>query len=107
MHKRVTFRHMEPVADLENHAQVALDAVIEALSSERTPIYIDLVLSPGRPHAHHQVELLVKSPNYDLICKEEGPHMYQLIDLACDIVCRKIREQKKRMINERRTGDSY
>ncbi len=102
MRKRVTFRHMESEPDLESHAYSALDKIEQALNHERSPINLDLVLSPGRPHAHHSVELLIKTPNHDLVIKEEGPHMYQLIDKACDVAYRKIHEQKDKVISQQR-----
>ena len=102
MRTRVTFRHMDSVPDLENHARTALDRVIKALEHEPSPRNVDLILEAGRTHAHHSVELLVSCPNVNLVIKEEGPHMYQLIDLACDIAYRKIHEAKERVIDERR-----
>lgn len=107
MRKRVVFRHMEATPDIENYAYAALERVMGALEHERTPINVDLILSPGRPHAHHAVELLIKTPNYDVICKEEGPHLYQLLDLACDIAYRQIHEQKKRNLDGRKSDDKY
>lgn len=102
MRKRVTFRHMETEPDLETHAYSVLDKIEAALSGENTPINLDLVLSPGRPHAHHLVELLVKTPHHDLVIKEEGPHMYQLMDKACDVACRKIHDQKDKLVSQTR-----
>jgi ribosome-associated translation inhibitor RaiA len=102
MRTRVTFRHMDSEPDLENHAYAALERVTKALEHEPSPHNVDLVLSPGRPHAHHQVELLILTPHINIVVKEEGPHMYQLIDHVCDIAYRKIHEHKERMIDERR-----
>jgi ribosome-associated translation inhibitor RaiA len=107
MNKKITFRHMDHVPDVDNYANGALERIVDALSNERSPVTIELVLSPGRPHAHHEVELLVKSPNYHIICKEEGPHFFQLIDKACDVVYRKIHERKKQLLDERKHADSY
>ncbi len=102
MRKRVTFRHMETEPDLETHAYTALDRIEMALEHEQSPINLDLVLSPGRPHAHHQVELLIKTPNHDFVIKEEGPHMYQLIDKACDVAYRKIHDHKDKLVSAQR-----
>lgn len=102
MRTRVTFRHMDSVPDLESHANTALGRVVKALENEPSPRNIDLILEAGRTHAHHAVELLVSCPNVNLVIKEEGPHMYQLIDLACDIAYRKIHEQKKKVIDARK-----
>lgn len=37
------------------------------LEKEPTPIYMDVIIKPGHTHAHHQVEFLLKTPNYDLV----------------------------------------
>jgi ribosome-associated translation inhibitor RaiA len=105
--KKITFRHMEATADIENYANAALERVMDALKHERSPIQVDLVLTPGRPHAHHEVELLIKTPNHNVICKEEGPHFYQILDKACDLAYRKIHEQKKELLGEQRNKDKY
>ena len=105
--KKITFRHMDATPDIKNYAEEALARVEAALEHERSPIYIDLVLEPGRPHAHHSVELIIKTPNHNIICREEGPHFFQLLDIACDLAYRKIHEQKERMNDERKKGDSY
>jgi len=104
MRTRVTFRHMESVPDLESHAYACLDRIMKALDYEPSPRNVELVLSPGRPHAHHCAELLIKTPHIDLVIKKEGPHLYQLIDLACDIAYRKIHEEKERMIDGRKSA---
>ena len=109
MHRRVTMRHMTHVPDVENYANDALERVVDALRDEKEPIYLDFIIEPGRPHAHHQVELLIKSPNYSIVYKEEGPHVFQLIDRACDMAYRKIHEEKKKHVKARKKGktDSY
>ena len=105
--KKITFRHMDATPDIKNYAEAALDRVMKALSHESSPIYVDLILTPGRPHAHHEVELLVKTPHYNIVCKETGPHFFQLLDMVSDIAYRKIHEEKERLLNERRNTDSY
>jgi|SRR5579859_4648473 len=109
MDRRITMRHMDHVPDVENYANDALDRVADALENEKEPIYIYLTIDPGRPHAHHQVELLIKSPNYNIVYKQEGPHVFQLIDRACDMAYRKIHEERKKQVKNRKNGknDSY
>ncbi len=107
MHKRVTMRHMDHVPDVENYAHDALERIIQALNGEKSPIYLDLIVEPGRPHAHHQVELLIKTPSLNIVYKEEGLHVFQLIDRACDMAYKKIHEEKKKRIKNIRNGDSY
>lgn len=105
--KKITFRHMDPTPDIKNYADAALERVMHALEGERTPVDVHLIIEPGRPHAHHQVELLIKTPHYNVISKEEGPHPYQLLDRACDLACRKIHEQKKRLLDGKKKDDIF
>lgn len=107
MHKRITMRHMDHAPDVENYAHDALEKILNALEGEKTPVYVDLILEPGRPHAHHAAELLIKTPSFSVVFKQEGPHIFQLIDRVCDLAYRKIHEEKKKKINDRRSGDSF
>jgi ribosomal subunit interface protein len=107
MNKRITFRHMEPTPVIEEFAQKHLERLDKLLENERTPIYIDLVLEAFPNHAHQRVELLVKTPHYDLVAHHEGPEMYQEIDRVVDIMMRELRKAKERFNDEQKKKDSY
>lgn len=88
---------------MEEYANEQLAKVINFLEHERTPIYIDLVLEPSKIHAHHRVELRVKSPQYDLISNYEGTDLYAVLDRVIDVMYEELHEQKRREVDERKT----
>ena len=92
---------------LEEFAQKHLEKVEKLLENENTPIIIDLTLEASAVHAHNRVELLVKTPNYDLIAHHEGPELYQEIDRVTDKMIQEIRRAKERLISESKTKDTY
>jgi ribosomal subunit interface protein len=107
MQKRIAFRGMESSPVLEEFANKHLEKVEKLLEHERTPIFIDLVLEASHVHAHHKVELRVKTPNYELVAHHEGPEMYQEIDRVTDKMIQEIRRAKERRVDEEKNKDSY
>ena len=107
MQKRLVFRGMESSPVLEEFANKHLEKVEKLLENERTPIIIDLVMEASTVHAHHKVELRVKTPNYDLVAHHEGPEMYQEIDRVTDKMVAEIRRAKERRVDEEKKGNSF
>src|SRR5579872_3809834 len=98
METKFTFRHMEASKVIEDYANGQLAKVYEFLTNEREPVYVEITFSPSKVHAHHEVELLVKSPRYDLIAHREGPEFYDLIDKVVDIMYHNLHEEKRKEI---------
>jgi ribosomal subunit interface protein len=107
MQKQITFRGMESTAALENYSDEQLARIFKFLENEREPIFLHLILTAGRPHAHFEVELLIKSPHYDLIVKDEGSDLYKTLIEVADTMYLQLRKQKKKFIDEERKKDSY
>jgi ribosomal subunit interface protein len=107
MHKRITFRGMEHSPVLEEFAQKHLEKLEKFLATERTPIYIDLVLEAYPNHAHHKVELRIKTPHYDLVAHHEGPEMYQEVDKVTEKMLQELRKAKEKFVEEAKKGDSF
>jgi len=103
MHKRVTFNGMPHSEAVENYANDQLDRVVEFLSNERTPVYIDLMFKPSKIHAHHLVELRVKSPNYNLVSNYEGKDFYGAVDRVIDVMYHELHEHKKKLQDKKKT----
>jgi ribosomal subunit interface protein len=104
-HVSITFRHMDHSDALDQYARKKLEKVDKLISSERTPIFIELVLEAQRTHHHHRVELRVKTPNYDLIAHKTGPEMYAVIDDVIDTMADEIRRAKdKRLTSAHSNG---
>lgn len=107
MQKRIAFRGMESTPVLEEFANKHLEKVEKLLETERTPIWIDLVLEASTVHAHNKVELRVKTPNYELVAHHEGPEMYQEIDRVIDKMIQEIRRAKERRVDETKKGNAF
>lgn len=102
MQKKITFRNTPHSDVAENYAHEQLARIEDFLKHERTPIIIDLIFTPGHLHAHHRVELLVKTPNYDLVNHFEGPEFYDAIDKVVDTMYRRLLEEKDKQLDDRK-----
>ncbi len=107
MIKRIVCRNMDHSANLENYVNEQFAKVEEFLVNEREPIYVDIILTAGKPHAHDAAEVVLKSPHYNLISKYEGPKMYDVIDRVIDTLYRELREAKKKNNGDERDKDHY
>lgn len=92
---------MDHVASIENYANESLKKIEDVLKHEPTPVYIDLVLEPSTVHAHHRVELRVKSPHYEVISHDEGAEFYKILDHVVDTMLHELLEEKRKRIDER------
>lgn len=102
MQKKITFRDTPHSDVAENYAHDQLARLEEFLKHERTPIYIDLIFTPGHIHAHNRVELLIKTPHYDLVTHYEGPDFYDAIDRVIDTMYRQLLEKKDKHMEDRK-----
>jgi len=102
MHKRITFRRMEHSPVMEDYAENQLKKIYDFLTNERPPIYVDLILQPSKIHAHHFIELRVKTPHYDLISNYEGPNFYDVLDRVIDVMYQELHEAKRKRIDARK-----
>ena len=104
MHKRITFRHMDSEQVREKYFDEQLEKFVKFLNDAKSPVFIDVVLESGKIHAHHRVEVRVKSPNYDLVSHFEGPRMYDVIDEAIDRMYLELRKHKEKLVDKRKAG---
>lgn len=105
MTKKFTFRNMPHSAVLEDYANGQLAKIEEFLKNEPSPIYIDFIFEPAKIHAHHRIELIIKSPHYDLISHYEGPEFYDALDTVVDKMYRELLNAKdKRMSDQKMIG---
>jgi ribosomal subunit interface protein len=100
MNKRFTFRNMDHSDAIQNYAEEQLVKIEEFLSNEREPIYLDLVFEPSKTHAHHRVEMHIKTPHYSKNSDYEGPEFYRVLERVIDTMYRELCEQKRRNIDK-------
>lgn len=102
MNMRIVFRHMEPVASIENYAHDAMRRVLDIIALERDPVTIDLILEPSKSHGHNRIELRIRSPRYDLFAHHEGPEFYKELDHVIDVMVRLLHEEKRKQVDARK-----
>lgn len=107
MNKRIFFHEMESTVALEKYADEKLEKIVRFLEHEREPIYLDLILQAGRLHAHHRVELRIKTPRYELIVHEEEPDLYKALDSVIDRMYYQLHQEKEKLLDKDRHQDSY
>ena len=107
MQKRIAFRGIDSTPVLEEFINTHLEKVERLLENERSPIMIDFVVEASKVHAHHKVELRIKTPHYDLVAHHEGPEMYHEIDKVVDKMVRELRRAKEKRVDDQKKHDSY
>ena len=88
---------------MEGYANEQLVRIENFLQNEHPPIYIDLILEPSKIHAHHRIELRVKSPRFDLISNYEGPEFYEVLDRVIDVMYETLHQKKKELKDDIKT----
>ena len=102
----ITFRHMDHSPVIEEHARTQLEKLDKFLDNEPSPVVVELVLEAQPVHAHHKIDLLVKSPHYHCFSHDEGPDMYQVLDSVIQKMCTEIRRAKEKRIDNERRGNN-
>lgn len=107
MNKQITFRHMDHSKVMEDYINKQLAKIEKFLSTEREPVYLELVLEPSKIHAHHRVEIRVKTPDYYLVNDYEGPEFYDVLDRVLDVMYNRLHEKKRELDDLKKTADWY
>lgn len=96
---QITYRHMENSPEIEFHIRKQMAKILKFLENERSPVYIHLVITPSKDHAHHEAELVIKTPHYNVVGKEEDPIAFVAIDTLIDTTYKRL-EQAKRKVDD-------
>lgn len=102
MNIKITFQNCDSSPVMEKHINEQMGKIVRFLEHERSPIYLEIIIQPGRIHAHHHVEFLLKTPNYDLVTHDEGPKVYQMVDNVIDTMYSRLRKEKDRHVEDRK-----
>jgi ribosomal subunit interface protein len=102
MNIKITFQNCDSSIIMEERVHEQLKKITHFLEHEKTPIWIDIIIKPGKIHAHNRVEFLLKSPHYDLVTHEEGPHIYEVLDDVIDKMYAQLRKEKDRHVEDRK-----
>ncbi|GMU19587.1 MAG: hypothetical protein AMXMBFR12_07790 [Candidatus Babeliales bacterium] len=99
---QITFQNADSSLIMEQHIHDQLAKIKHFLEHERSPIYMEIIIKPSKIHAHHRIEFLLKSPNYDLVTHEEGPKIYQVLDNVIDKMYANLRKEKDKRVEDRK-----
>lgn len=102
MNIQITFQNCDSSIIMEQHIQDQLAKIKHFLEKENSPIYIEIFVKPGKVHAHHRIEFVLKSPHYDLVTHEEGPKIYQVLDDVIDKMYAQLRKAKDKHVEDRK-----
>jgi ribosome-associated translation inhibitor RaiA len=102
MSRQVTFKNCDSSIVAQDRINAMLEKIDNFLRKEPTPIWMDIIIQPAKTKAHHEVEFLLKSPNYDLTIKKEGTHIYEVLENVIDLMYLRLREEKDRRIEDRK-----
>jgi len=100
----ITFRGMDHSTVIENYAHEQMAKIFEFLKHEREPIYIHLIFTANPKKNHHEVNILIKSPNYDIVNDHKGPEMYDILDRVLDTAYLRLKELKRQEVDNKKTG---
>jgi ribosome-associated translation inhibitor RaiA len=104
MNIRIFHKNMKEHSEgLDERCRTELARIQEFLTSEPTPITIDLTLAPSHVHAHHKIELRIKSPNYHVVSTYEGPDFYLTLNRVIDTAYLQLHEDKQRLVDRRKS----
>ena len=108
MEKQITFRSMDHSDSLEQYALSHLSKIEHFLQqSEKSPIFIHMIITGGFVHAHHKIELLIKTPHYDLVSHEENKDAYQAINNVVHTMFSELTRAKEKLVDVRKTGNKH
>jgi len=96
---KITYRHMESSPEIEAAIKRDMAKILKFLENEPTPVFVNLTITPGKLHAHNEVELQVKSPHYDLFGKEEEPNFFVALGKVTDTMYKRLEAAKRKTVD--------
>lgn len=102
MNIQITFQNCDSSPVMEKHINEQLAKITHFLRHEPSPIYIEIFVMPGKVHAHHKIDFVLKSPHYTLDVHKEGPEIYKVLDEVIDIMYLQLRKEKDKRIEDRK-----
>ncbi len=101
MELEIVFRGMDPSRALEEYVAKYFTKCKKYFGKEDpSSIFLHIVLEGKLNHHINTVEVRIKSQNFDIVVKREGPEMYPLVDEVMHIVERDLQKSKERKIDD-------
>jgi ribosomal subunit interface protein len=102
MNIQITFQNSDSSKVMEQHIREQLQKIVHFLEKEPSPIYIEIFVKPSKVHAHHQIDFVLKSPNYSLDVQKEGEEIYKVLDEVIDTMYAQLRKMKDKHVEDRK-----
>ena len=100
MQVKITFHNMDHSDSLEAHVNQKLEKLQELLKEEELPQNVEVRLRSGSLHAHHEVEIYLKTKHFNLNVSDEGPEMYQVFDQANESMTKVVKKEKSKLLDK-------
>ena len=84
---------------LEHHAKEKLQKIASLFkkTEDTHPLSAELFLNAHTVHAHHEVELRIKSSHFNLTSHDSGEDMYVTIDNVVDKMVSQVKKEKEKL----------
>lgn len=99
MNIKINFHQMPHSDGIEAHAKEKLQKIASLFrkTEDTHPLSAELFLNAHAVHAHHEVELQIKSNHFKLAAHDTGHDMYQTIDNVIDKMLTQVKREKERL----------
>lgn len=89
---------MDHSVPLERYVNQRLDKITELLKKDKdsTPFFQEVWLKANQQHPHHDAELHVRTPQFDLNTHDEDTEMYVAIDKTVEKMISLIKKEKEK-----------
>ncbi len=104
----INFHQMPHSTALDTHARARLDKVATLLkkSEPAHPITAELFLNAHAAHAHHEVELRIKSGALSLASHDSNADMYVAIDSVIEKMVTQVKKEKEKQDSKKHHSTS-
>jgi len=98
MNIKINFHQMPHSDGLETHAKSKLQKIASLFkkTEDLHPLSAELFLNAHPVHAHHEVELRIRSGHFNLASHDTGQDMYLIIDSVIEKMITQVKREKER-----------
>jgi putative sigma-54 modulation protein len=105
MQTKITFRAMDHSDAIERYAHEKIAKLHKFFKKEnQDSVFISMTVESHREHHYSIAELKIKTPQYDLIAKKQGPEMYSVIDYVASTMEKEIAQAKEKHVAGKKHG---
>ncbi len=87
--------------------EISLNRIEKLFEGAQEPIFLNVTIDVKKPHPHHECDLRIHGPHFEIIIKKEGPELYKVIDEVFDETVQKIIQHKDKEVKSRKKADYH